>query len=160
MRGLYSYLSRIQEILLRNYNPHILPKSWGKFMSVRIHAAPQNIPIKAKLAPLLERGILWAWRFSCRTSKKSGAHKIGGAISGPRIAGRKITDISSFFFSEHLCSHPREHRKKSLANYSCIGFVPGGKHFSEDFGAHGDSHDQMSCHGNPMAMLMQGLREF
>ena len=29
-----------------------------------------------------------------------------------------------------LCSHPREYRKQLLANYLCIGFVPGGNWLS------------------------------
>ena len=45
-------------------------------------------------SPPLKRGILWAWGFCSRKSQKMpGAHKIGAAISGPRIAGRKIMDI-------------------------------------------------------------------
>ena len=53
-------------------------------------------PIKMKSAlPLAKNktppkgGILWAWRFSYRKSAKiPGAHKIGAAISSPRIAGQ------------------------------------------------------------------------
>ena len=63
-------------------------------------------PIKIKLAlppppsrktqhPPLEGGILWALGFSSRKNQKMpGDHKIGSAISGPRIAGRKIMDTT------------------------------------------------------------------
>ena len=44
-----------------------------------------------------KRGFLWAWRFSCR--KRAifpGAHKIGAAISGPRIAGKNFYGDEDF----------------------------------------------------------------
>ena len=42
-------------------------------------------PRKPKVPPRLKRGILWTWRFSCRTKEKiPGAHKIGAPISGTR----------------------------------------------------------------------------
>ena len=48
--------------------------------------------------PALKGGILWAWGFSSRKSPKMpGAHKIGAAISGPRIAGGNFMDITLFF---------------------------------------------------------------
>ena len=41
--------------------------------------------------PPLRRGILWTWRFSCRKNAFfPGVHKIGAAVSGPRIADTKI----------------------------------------------------------------------
>ena len=47
--------------------------------------------------PPKKQGILWAWGFSSRKNHKMpGAHKIGAAISGPRITGRKITDVRLF----------------------------------------------------------------
>ena len=47
--------------------------------------------------PPLKRGILWAWGFSIRKKQKiPGAQKIGAAISGPRIAGGKTTDMRLF----------------------------------------------------------------
>ena len=50
-------------------------------------ARPINPP------PPLKGGILWAWGLSSRKNQKIlGAHKIGAAMSGPRIAGGKITD--------------------------------------------------------------------
>ena len=47
--------------------------------------------------PPPKRGILWTWRFSCR--KKAffpRVHKIGTAISGPRIADTNFTDTRVF----------------------------------------------------------------
>ena len=47
--------------------------------------------------PPLKRGILWTWRFSCRKNAIfPGAHKIGAAISGPRIADKNFTDTKIF----------------------------------------------------------------
>ena len=68
---------------------------------------PAPIKIKLALAPplsppknypaLLKQGLLWAWCFSSRRKQKiPGAHKIGAAVSGPRVAGGKITDLSLF----------------------------------------------------------------
>ena len=37
---------------------------------------------------------LWVWKFSSRNNQNiSGAHKIGAAISGPRVAAEQFTDI-------------------------------------------------------------------
>ena len=53
-------------------------------------------PPKPKIPPL-KQGILWTWRFSCRRNTEIlGAHKIGAAISGPRIADKNFTDTSIF----------------------------------------------------------------
>ena len=42
-------------------------------------------------------GILWAWGFSSRKNQKMpGAHKIGAAISGPRITGGNFMDTTFF----------------------------------------------------------------
>ena len=70
--------------------PTPIKKNW--------HFHPPPLPEKPTTPPL-ERGVLWAWGYSSRKSPKMpGAHKSGAAISGPRIAGRKITDISFVFF--------------------------------------------------------------
>ena len=46
----------------------------------------------------LRCGILWAWGFSSRKNQKMrGAHKIGAAISGPRIAGGKLRTWGLFW---------------------------------------------------------------
>ena len=51
----------------------------------------QNTP------PQKKRGILWTWRISCRKDAFfPGAHKIGAALSGPRIAGKNLTDTRLF----------------------------------------------------------------
>ena len=51
--------------------------------------------------PPKKRGNLWAWRFSCRKKKKKtifpGAHKVGAAISGPRVAGKTFYGHKDFF---------------------------------------------------------------
>ena len=53
--------------------------------------------LSKKPNPPIKRGILWAWEFSSRKNQKMpGAHKIGAAISGPRIAVGKLTDIRLF----------------------------------------------------------------
>ena len=71
-------------------------------------------PIKTKLAlppPLLKKpntpplkgGILWAWGFSSRKNPQMpGAHKIGAAISGPRITGGNFMDITLVLTCDHL----------------------------------------------------------
>ena len=47
--------------------------------------------------PPLKPRILWTWRFSCRKNAEIlGAHKIGAAISGPRIADKNFTDTRIF----------------------------------------------------------------
>ena len=52
---------------------------------------------KAQDPPPLKGGILWAWGFSSRKKQKMpGAHKIGAAISGPRITGGNFMDITLF----------------------------------------------------------------
>ena len=45
----------------------------------------------------LKGGTLWAWGLSSRKNQKMpGAHKIGAAVSGPRIAGGNFMDITLF----------------------------------------------------------------
>ena len=54
-------------------------------------------PPKPKIPPPPKRGILWTWRFSCRKNAEIlGVHKIGAAISGPRIADTNFTDTRIF----------------------------------------------------------------
>ena len=61
-------------------------------------APPPPPPVKKKTQTRtpLKQGILWACGFSFSSTEKKnpGTHKIGAAISGPRIAGRKIMDLS------------------------------------------------------------------
>ena len=57
-------------------------------------------PSKKAQKPPLKGGILWAWGFSSRKNQKMpGAHKIGAAISGPRITGGNFVDITLFLNS-------------------------------------------------------------
>ena len=85
------------------------PEGVSSSLRLSCHRKSKKIPtpIKAKLAPPppskkpmtspLKPGILWAWGFSSRKNQKMpGAHKIGTAISGPRITGGKITDMRLF----------------------------------------------------------------
>ena len=52
---------------------------------------------KPKYPPPLKTRILWTWFFSCRTDAEIlGAHKIGAATSGPRIADKNFTDTRIF----------------------------------------------------------------
>ena len=49
-------------------------------------------PPNPKYPPPLKRGILWTWVFLQKERIFPGAHKIGAAISGPRIADTNFTD--------------------------------------------------------------------
>ena len=54
-------------------------------------------PFQKTHDPPLKGGILWAGGFSSRKNQKMpGAHKIGAAMSGPRIAGGNFMDITLF----------------------------------------------------------------
>ena len=56
--------------------------------------------------PPPKRRNLWAWRFSSRKNPKMpGAHKIGAAISGPRVTGGNFMDITLFLRREGESSH-------------------------------------------------------
>ena len=58
---------------------------------------------KTQNPPPSKGGILWAWGFSSRKNQKMpGAHKIGAAISGPRITGGNFMD-TTFFLNENDC---------------------------------------------------------
>ena len=77
---------------------------WGGFLSLDLS---QKIPAPIKIASALppppnskpppKTRILWTWRFSCRKKAEIlGAHKIGAANSGPRIADTDFTDTRTF----------------------------------------------------------------
>ena len=53
-------------------------------------------PPKTQNTPPLKRGILWTWLFLPNGRIFPGAHKIGAAISGPRIADKHFTDTRIF----------------------------------------------------------------
>ena len=64
---------------------------------IRIGTSINPFEKAQKTPPPLKEGILWAWGFSSRKNPKvPGAHRIGAAISSPRIAGRNIMDMSFF----------------------------------------------------------------
>ena len=64
---------------------------------MKIRSALPPLSPKPKIPPPLKRGLLWTWRFSCRKKTEIlGAHKIGAAISGPRIADKNFTDTRNF----------------------------------------------------------------
>ena len=64
---------------------------------LRVGSSKPPLPKNPKYPPPLKRGILWAWRFSCRKNAIfPGAHKIGATISGPRMAGQKIYGHEDF----------------------------------------------------------------
>ena len=61
-------------------------------------------PSKKTQNPPLKGGILWAWGFSSRKNPKMpGAHKIGAAISGPRITGGNFMDTTLFLKKILVC---------------------------------------------------------
>ena len=62
--------------------------------SIRKIRAP--IKIKSALPPPLKRGILWTQVFLQKEGIFPGVHKIGAAISGPRIADKNFTDTRIF----------------------------------------------------------------
>ena len=81
---------------------------------------------KAKNPP--KGGILWAWGFSSRKNQKMpGAHKIGAAISGPRIAGANFMDITLFLIhpkiqiiSDIISPHHPPPQKMNLLKGVCL----------------------------------------
>ena len=87
--------------------------------------------------PPLKGGILWAWGLSSRkTQKIPGGHKIGAAISGPRIAGGTFYGHEAFTESNYysvmigvvLSWKPRKFRLQlQFFSLCCVGITP---HFS------------------------------
>ena len=70
-------------------------------IKIKLALPPPPPPSKKLPRPPLKGGILWAWRFSSRKSPKMpGAHKIGAASSGPRIAGGNFMDITLFLMNQ------------------------------------------------------------
>ena len=85
---------------------------------------PQNPPLK--------RGILWTWGFFLQKERIfPGVHKIGAAISGPRIADTNFTDTRIFLnlgkFGNRLCTtHHNGDRPKNRKRGLHGGGVGGG----------------------------------
>ena len=71
-------------------------------------------PIKIKSAlppppkPPPKRGILWTWVFLQKERIFPGVHKIGAAISGPRIADTNFTDTRIFLIQGQTKQKRRE----------------------------------------------------
>ena len=73
-------------------------------LQLQLHKEFRKIlaPIKIKSAlppppkPPPKRGILWTWVFLQKDRIFPGVHKIGAAISGPRIADTNFTDTRIF----------------------------------------------------------------
>ena len=64
---------------------------------IQKNPSPPPPPKTPNSPPPLKREILWTWGFSCRTDAFfPGAHKIGAAISSPRIADRKVYGHEDF----------------------------------------------------------------
>ena len=61
-------------------------------------------PQKPKIPPPLKRGILWTWFFLQNGRIFPGVHKIGAAISGPRIADKNFTDTRIFLMTKFAVS--------------------------------------------------------
>ena len=59
-------------------------------------------PPKPKIPPPLKRGILWTQVFLQKEGIFPGVHKIGAAISGPRIADTNFTDTRIFLRLEDV----------------------------------------------------------
>ena len=81
-------------------------------------------------SPPPKRGILWTWFCLQKERIFPGAHKIGAAISGPRIAGRKFyghEDLSEIgiFLRVDSCNPPSCYRSLSgPSGPKCAGSVP------------------------------------
>ena len=77
----------------------------------RAHPPPQT-----QNNPSKKRGIYGHGGFSCRKNTEIlGAHKIGAAISGPRIADKNFTDTRIFLITRKHCQEPGSgYLRKSL----------------------------------------------
>ena len=74
----------------------------GKVSKFRRNPHTHKIKIGTSTPPPFQKNPrppppLWAWGFSSRkNTKMPGAHKIGAAVSGPRIVGGKFMDMRLF----------------------------------------------------------------
>ena len=63
---------------------------------IKIKSALPPPPPNPKYPPSPKRGILWTWFFLQNGRIFPGVHKIGAAISGPRIADKNFMDTRIF----------------------------------------------------------------
>ena len=92
------------------FNLFIFSNPWRKFQkNPRAHKNKigTSLPSPQPKMPPLKRRILWTWRFSSRKNASfPGAHQIGAAISGPRIADTNFTDTRIFLKIQKSAEHP------------------------------------------------------
>ena len=94
-------------------NCHEVRVQFHGYVILRPKGLVRNIPVPIKIKfalpptpqtqkyPPLKRG---TWRFSCRKNAEiPGAHKIGAAICGPRIADKNFMDARIFLSWGLLC---------------------------------------------------------
>ena len=67
--------------------------------------------------PPPKRGILWTWVFLQKERIFPGAHKIGAAISGPRIADTNFTECTFQFFFGGFSGGPKNTKNTKSAKY-------------------------------------------
>ena len=94
MQSFFAY-----DLVLSVIGDHLLAESTQKDPRAHKNKIGTSPPPKKKnqIPPPKKPGILWTWRFSCRKNTEIlGAHKIGAAISGPRIADKNFTDTRIF----------------------------------------------------------------
>ena len=90
----------------------------------RAHKNKIGTPPKPETTPSPpKRGILWTWRFSCRKNAL-GAHRIGAAVSGPRIAdtnsgsGKRGVEFKGG--SHHDRNRHNRNRQNRQNRHSCL----------------------------------------
>ena len=95
--------SGVQNVLFPKGGAYLIANSSlyeAQFRKIRAHKNKIGASTPSLLKspePPLKGEILWAWGFFSRKNQKiPGAHKIGAAISGLRIAGGKILDMRIF----------------------------------------------------------------
>ena len=92
------------------------------------HFHPPLLKKKTQNPPPKRKNFVGMGVSSIKDQKFAGAHKIGATISGPRIAGGKITDMRFFFSSKkpkphpskpHPCSMPQAKTEVALQFSEC-----------------------------------------
>ena len=80
-------------------------------------------PPQTQSPPPPKRGILWTWRFCCRKSAEIlGVHKIGAAISGPRIADTNFTDTRIFLSKRSRAAKRGGFKRVGFPIWTCPSF--------------------------------------